>query len=43
MREHWWSGYEETLMSPPQRDWIINSRDGGIVVHDVHRLAAGLR
>jgi NTE family protein len=43
MREHWSSGYDDTMMTLRQRDWITIPRDGGIVVHDVHRLAAGLR
>lgn len=43
MREHWTSGYEDTSMTLRQREWITIPRDGGIVVHDVHRLAAGLR
>ncbi|MFN0191956.1 MAG: patatin-like phospholipase family protein [Aestuariivirga sp.] len=44
MREHWESGYEDTARTLKQRDWLeLPPQGGGIVVHDVHRLAEGLR
>ena len=44
MREHWQSGYEDTLTTLKQRDWLsLPAPGGGIVVHDVHRMAEGLR
>jgi NTE family protein len=44
MREHWQSGYEDTQTTLKQRDWLtLPAPGGGIVVHDVHRMAEGLR
>ena len=44
MREHWQSGYEDTQTTLKQRDWLrLPPPGGGIVVHDVHRMAEGLR
>jgi NTE family protein len=44
MREHWQSGYEDTQTTLKQRDWLrLPQPGGGIVVHDVHRMAEGLR
>jgi NTE family protein len=44
MREHWQSGYEDTLTTLKQRDWLrLPPQGGGIVVHDVHRMSEGLR
>ncbi len=44
MREHWQSGYEDTQNTLKQRQWLELPPDGGgIWVHDVHRLAEGLR
>jgi NTE family protein len=44
MREHWQSGYEDTQTTLKQRDWLrLPNPGGGIVVHDVHRMAEGLR
>jgi NTE family protein len=38
MREHWRSGYEDTMRTVKHRSWIAMPPDGaGIVVHDVHR------
>jgi NTE family protein len=38
MREHWTSGYEDTMRTLKHRHWIAMPREGdGIVVHDVHR------
>jgi NTE family protein len=38
MREHWTSGYEDTMRTLKHRSWIaLPSHDDGIVVHDVHR------
>jgi NTE family protein len=44
MREHWQSGYEDTARTLKQRQWLeLPQQGGGILVHDVHRLAEGLR
>ena len=44
MREHWQSGYEDTQTTLKQREWLrLPPAGGGIVVHDVHRMAEGLR
>ena len=44
MREHWQSGYEDTQTTLKQCDWLsLPAPGGGIVVHDVHRMAEGLR
>jgi NTE family protein len=44
MREHWQSGYEDTQTTLKQRDWLrLPPSGGGIIVHDVHRMAEGLR
>jgi NTE family protein len=38
MREHWTSGYEDTMRTLKHRHWIALQPEGdGIVVHDVHR------
>jgi len=38
MREHWTSGYEDTMRTLKHRHWIAMPPEGdGIVVHDVHR------
>jgi NTE family protein len=38
MREHWTSGYEDTMRTLKHRSWISMPPVGeGIVVHDVHR------
>lgn len=38
MREHWASGYEDTMRTLKHRNWIAMPAEGqGIVVHDVHR------
>ena len=38
MREHWQSGYEDTMRTLKHRHWITMPPEGhGIVVHDVHR------
>jgi NTE family protein len=38
MREHWLSGYEDTMQTLKHRHWIAMPPEGqGIVVHDVHR------
>jgi NTE family protein len=40
MREHWQSGYEDTMRTLKHRVWISMPPPGqGIVVHDVHREA----
>jgi NTE family protein len=39
MREHWEAGYRDTERTLRHKDWLaIPATDGGIVVHDVHRL-----
>ncbi len=43
MREHWESGYEDTVRTLKQRHWLdLPPQGGGIVVHDVHRLSEEL-
>ena len=38
MREHWQSGYDDTMRTLKHRTWITMPPQGaGIVVHDVHR------
>ena len=38
MREHWRSGYEDTMRTAKHRSWLTMPPEGeGIVVHDVHR------
>ena len=38
MREHWQSGYEDTMRTMKHRRWLtMPPVGGGIVVHDVHR------
>jgi NTE family protein len=38
MREHWQSGYEDTMRTLKHRVWIAMPPEGqGVVVHDVHR------
>ena len=38
MREHWQSGYEDTMRTLKHRAWIAMPPPGqGVVVHDVHR------
>jgi NTE family protein len=38
MREHWQSGYEDTMRTLKHRAWITMPPEGhGVVVHDVHR------
>jgi NTE family protein len=44
MREHWESGYEDTCQTLKQRQWLdMPPPGGGILVHDVHRMAEELR
>jgi NTE family protein len=38
MREHWQSGYEDTMRTLKHRNWVVMPPQGeGVVVHDVHR------
>jgi NTE family protein len=38
MREHWQSGYDDTMRTLKHRNWIeIPPEGAGIVIHDVHR------
>jgi NTE family protein len=38
MREHWQSGYEDTMRTLKHRVWVAMPPEGeGVVVHDVHR------
>ena len=40
MKEHWASGYEDTLRTLARRDWLqLPPEDPGIVTHDLHREA----
>jgi len=44
MRKHWQSGYEDTVNTLKQRQWLNLPPDGGgIWVHDIHHMAEGLR
>ena len=44
MREHWQSGYEDTQAHAQAAGLAaMPPTGGGIVVHDVHRMAEGLR
>jgi NTE family protein len=39
MREHWQSGYRDTLATLEHKEWMsMPSEEGGIVVHDVHNI-----
>jgi NTE family protein len=38
MREHWDAGYRDTRRTLRHTDWLQVSTDGGIAVHDVHRI-----
>jgi NTE family protein len=39
MREHWEAGYHDTKRTLRHKDWLaFGPEDGGVVVHDVHRL-----
>lgn len=39
MREHWDAGFRDTQRTLRHKDWLrLPTADGGIVVHDVHRL-----
>jgi len=39
MHEHWRAGHRDTVRTLRHKDWLtIPTGDGGIVVHDVHRL-----
>lgn len=39
MREHWETGYADTRRTLRHRDWLaMGPEDGGVVVHDVHRI-----
>lgn len=38
MREHWESGYGDTMQTLNRKDWLtMPAADGGLVIHDVHR------
>ncbi|MEP9354156.1 patatin-like phospholipase family protein [Xanthobacter sp. KR7-65] len=40
MREHWQTGYEDTVKTLRRGEWLKKPDDSiGIVVHDIHRLA----
>ncbi|MGQ3673548.1 patatin-like phospholipase family protein [Xanthobacter sp. TB0136] len=40
MRDHWRTGYDDTIKTLRQRDWLkMPASDIGIVVHDVHHLS----
>jgi NTE family protein len=39
MREHWHSGYLDTVRTLRHRDWLtVPDGDAGVVVHDIHRI-----
>ena len=39
MREHWSAGYEDTKRTLRHKDWLAMApEDGGVIVHDVHRI-----
>jgi NTE family protein len=39
MREHWEAGHRDTVRTLRHGDWLnVPTGDGGITVHDVHRL-----
>jgi NTE family protein len=39
MREHWDAGFRDTARTLRHREWLhVPTRDGGIQVHDVHRI-----
>ncbi len=40
MRDHWQTGYEDTIKTLRQRKWLTKPEEHiGIVVHDIHRLS----
>jgi len=39
MRDHWQSGYEDTVKTLQRKEWLKKPDDIGIVVHDIHRLS----
>ncbi|MEP9351545.1 patatin-like phospholipase family protein [Xanthobacter sp. KR7-225] len=40
MRDHWQTGYDDTVKTLRRREWIKKPDDSiGIVVHDIHRLS----
>jgi NTE family protein len=42
MREHWQSGYDDTMRTAKHPHWMeIPPEGGGIIVHDVHRAERG--
>jgi NTE family protein len=39
MRDHWESGYRDTLRTLRHRDWLeMPEGDGGLITHDIHRI-----
>lgn len=41
MRDHWRTGYDDTMKTLRQREWLkMPASDIGIVVHDVHHLSS---
>ncbi|MGR7995349.1 MULTISPECIES: patatin-like phospholipase family protein [unclassified Xanthobacter] len=38
MRDHWQTGYEDTVRTLQRKEWLKKPDDIGIVVHDIHRL-----
>lgn len=39
MTEHWDSGYQDTIRTLRHQDWLqVTQEDGGIAVHDIHRV-----
>ncbi|MFG1416912.1 patatin-like phospholipase family protein [Xanthobacter sp. V0B-10] len=39
MRDHWQTGYEDTVKTLQRGEWLKKPEDIGIVVHDIHRLS----
>ncbi|MFG1477168.1 patatin-like phospholipase family protein [Xanthobacter sp. V4C-4] len=39
MRDHWQTGYEDTVKTLKRKEWLKKPEDIGIVVHDIHRLS----
>jgi NTE family protein len=39
MRDHWHSGYMDTVRTLRHRDWLsVPDGEAGVVVHDIHRI-----
>ncbi len=39
MRDHWESGYRDTIRTLRHRDWLeMPESEGGLISHDIHRI-----